>query len=207
MSLPTSRRRRRRFRAVDVPFGVRWLLRPFSQAWKADERVWSAAPGRAHMRPSVASTARNTRPLLRTKVIGSGDAGVLGLLLARIDQTYFRPHPMTAEGAAHIAGLHGKDVYLLGFVDGHAVAYGMLRGWEDGFPNPSLGVGVRKDATRMGHGRAMMRALHEVTRERGSHRVRLRVNPENRAAISLYRSLGYRESDMERGEILMLLDL
>ena len=114
---------------------------------------------------------------------------------------------MTAEGAARIVGLRGRDLYLLGIVQGEAIAYGMLRGWDEGYPIPSLGIGVRKDALRMGYGRAMMLALHEAARASGASTVRLRVNPENVAALSLYRSLGYRPAGIERGEELMLLDL
>lgn len=114
---------------------------------------------------------------------------------------------MTAEEAARIAELNGRDLYLLGFVAGEAVAYGMLRGWDEGYTVPSLGIGVRRDQIRRGYGWAMMLALHDAARERGAKSVRLRVDPDNLAAASLYRSLGYREVGMERGEVLMLLDL
>jgi [ribosomal protein S18]-alanine N-acetyltransferase len=144
---------------------------------------------------------------MQFEVVGPHHADILADLLPRIDQTYFRPHPMTAEGAARIVGLRGRDIYLLGIVQGEAIAYGMLRGWDEGYPIPSLGIGVRKDALRMGYGRAMMLALHEAARASGASTVRLRVDPENVAALSLYRSLGYRHAGIERGEDLMLLDL
>ena len=127
--------------------------------------------------------------------------------MALIDQRYFRPHAMTADRAARIARLDGLDLYLLGFVAGEAVAYGMLRGWDEGFPVPSLGIGVRTTATRNGYGGAMMLALHDAARQRGSAQVRLRVHADNRPARALYRSLGYRDAGVERGETLMLLDL
>jgi GNAT superfamily N-acetyltransferase len=144
---------------------------------------------------------------MQFEVVGPHHADMLADLLPRIDSTYFRPHPMDAEGAARIVGLNGRDLYLLGVVQGEAVAYGMLRGWDEDYPVPSLGIGVRKDALRMGYGRAMMLALHEAARASGASTVRLRVNPENVAALSLYRSLGYRFAGVERGEDLMLLDL
>lgn len=144
---------------------------------------------------------------LRTRIVGPADAGILGGLLPQIDPTYFRPHEMTAEGAARIAAHDGRDLYVLGFAGGEAVAYGMLRGWDEGYVVPSLGIGVRSDMVRRGYGRAMMLALHDAARTRGAARVRLRVHPANVAAVSLYRSLGYRVAGAERGETVMLLDL
>jgi ribosomal protein S18 acetylase RimI-like enzyme len=161
----------------------------------------------SHAAPLVSRTRTDEALRFRTKVVGPDDAAVLGDLLEQIDTTYFRPHEMTADGADRIAGLHGRDVYLIGFADGEPVAYGMLRGWDEGYPIPSLGVAVRHDRVRKGYGRAMMLALHRVVRESGSDRVRLRVNLSNVAAFFLYRSLGYRPGGFERGELVMHLDL
>jgi ribosomal protein S18 acetylase RimI-like enzyme len=161
--------------------------------------------------PAIGATRRADRIRrgwqMQAEVVGPHHAKILADLLPRIDQTYFRPHPMTAEGAASIVGLRGRDLYLIGVVQGEAIAYGMLRGWDEGYSIPSLGIGVRRDALRMGYGRAMMTALHEAARASGSSKVRLRVNPQNVAALSLYRSLGYRHVGTERGEELMVCDL
>ena len=150
---------------------------------------------------------RPTAAPLRIRHVEPGDAEILGTLVRLIDPTFFRPHAMTALRAAEITHLEGRDVYLLGLVEGEAVAYGMLRGWDEGYVVPSLGVAVRRGALRMGHGRAMMVALHDAARSRGATRVRLRVHPENVAAQALYRSFGYRDAGVDRGEILMILDL
>lgn len=142
-------------------------------------------------------------PPLRTSKLGPDDAEDLGSLLEQIDQTFFRPHPMTAEEALRISRLRGRDIYLIGRVGGEAVAYGMLRGWDEGYDTPSLGVGVRHDFEHQGYGGAMMRALHRAAREGNATRIRLRVHPRNARAIRLYRSMGYVEAGMERDEILM----
>jgi ribosomal protein S18 acetylase RimI-like enzyme len=144
---------------------------------------------------------------LRTRPVRADDAEVLGELLVSIDVTHFRPHPMTPEEARHIAELDGRDVYLIGFDDDdQAVAYGMLRGWDEGYPTASVGVAVRRTREREGIGRAMMEALHDAARARGADSVRLRVHPDNHSARRLYERLGYQPVGMERGEILMLLD-
>lgn len=124
---------------------------------------------------------------------------MLARLFARIDPTYFHPHPLTPEEAARIEAYDGPDVYLW-----TEHAYGFLRGWEEGYEVPSLGIAVATDAQGQGHGRAMMLRLHEAARARGAERIRLRVHPGNQRARRLYDSLGYVESGMDRGEVLML---
>ena len=83
----------------------------------------------------------------------------------------------------------------------------MLRGWDEGYDVPSLGIAVRVDHYRHGHGRVMMTALHATAWSRGAGAVRLRVAPANQNARRLYDSLGYQDVGQERGERLMLLDL
>lgn len=150
---------------------------------------------------------RRDRQRLQISRIAPDDAAVLADLLMNIDGTYFQPHPMTAAEADRISRLRGKDIYLIGKIGTIGVAYGMLRGLDEGFPAPSLGIGIRRDSEHRGYGRAMMTALHDAARSIGASRVRLRVHPENARAATLYRSVGYRETGMDRNEILMILDL
>ncbi len=128
-------------------------------------------------------------------------------LFGVLETEYFLPHPMTGEAAARIAGHVGRDVYLVGCEGGVTVAYGMLRGWDEGFAIPYLGIAVRPSHYRRGFGRAMMRALQELAQARGAREVRLRVHDENERAQRLYESLGYAYIGRERGERLMRLPL
>jgi [ribosomal protein S18]-alanine N-acetyltransferase len=141
------------------------------------------------------------------RLIQPGDADALTELFASLDETYFHPHPLTAEEARRLVAYRGEDVYAV-LDDGDAlVAYGILRGWDVGFAIPSLGVGVRKDRGRQGFGRVMMDWLADEARRRGADRIRLRVHPDNAAALGLYERLGYEPTHQERGEIVMVLDL
>lgn len=126
----------------------------------------------------------------------------LAKLFTRLDATYFHPHPLTEEEAARIASYDGPDVYLW-----TEHAYGFLRGWGEGYEEPSLGIAVAPDQQGKGHGRKMMVALHEAARRRGARRIRLRVHPDNYRARQLYESLGYREAGIERGEVVMFIEL
>ena len=94
-------------------------------------------------------------------------------------QTFFRPHPLTDGEARRIADYAGRDVYALFFEEGRPVAYGLLRGWDEGYPVPSLGIGVRTDSQGRGIGRLMMSHLHAEAARRGASVLRLRVHPEN----------------------------
>jgi ribosomal protein S18 acetylase RimI-like enzyme len=67
----------------------------------------------------------------------------------------------------------------------------MLRGWDEGYEVPSLGIAVLASARGTGLGRTFMQFLHSAARLQGAPRVRLKVYPENAAAWRLYESLGY----------------
>jgi ribosomal protein S18 acetylase RimI-like enzyme len=128
-------------------------------------------------------------------------------ITARGADRYFHPHPLTADEAVRRCQHVGKDVYAALLSDNEILAYGMLRGWDEGYEIPSLGIAVDPAHQGRGYGRMLMQYLHEVARARGAVKVRLRVHPENERAISLYRSLGYVFSDQQRGETVAFLDL
>lgn len=144
---------------------------------------------------------------LRIRPVRPTDVRALEVLFAGLDTTWFRPHDLGPEGARRIASYVGRDVYLIGFLGSAPVAYGMLRGWDEGYEVPSLGIAIRDGYRDRGFGRQMMHALHRVVRERGCDRVRLRVAPANSRARHLYQTLGYRQVGVERGELVLLLDL
>lgn len=125
----------------------------------------------------------------------------LAALFAAIDPTYFHPHPLTPDEASRIIAHDGRDLYVA-----TESAYGMLRGWDEGYEVPSLGIAVHRDRYGQGHGRAMMAELHRLAMEHGAPSVRLRVHPENVRAIRLYLSMGYEDMGEERGERLMVRD-
>jgi ribosomal protein S18 acetylase RimI-like enzyme len=135
------------------------------------------------------------------------DADALVELFEDVDYTFFRPHPFTAEEAIRIANLPGQDLYVLLFDGGRPVAYGMLRGWDEGFDIPALGIAVRTDSHREGFGRLMMEHLHELARAHGAVKVRLRVHSDNERARRLYESLGYEYAGEDRDELVMVMDL
>jgi ribosomal protein S18 acetylase RimI-like enzyme len=145
--------------------------------------------------------------MVEFRVAGSTDEAMVAEIFSEIDETFFRPHPFTGDEARWIAGYVGNDVYAILVERDRPVAYGMLRGWDEGYPVPSLGIAVRTSAQRRGLGRLMMEHLHAEAGRRGATAVRLRVHRDNVPARRLYESLGYRYADDERGELVMLIDL
>jgi GNAT superfamily N-acetyltransferase len=139
--------------------------------------------------------------------VGPGDEAALAETFSDIDETFFRPHPFTGDEAGLIASYVGRDVYALLFDEERPVAYGFLRGSDEGYPVPSLGIAVRSSAQGRGLGRLMMAHLHAEAGRRGATVVRLRVHPDNVKARRLYESCGYAYAGADRGELLMLTDL
>jgi RimJ/RimL family protein N-acetyltransferase len=137
------------------------------------------------------------------RLVGPGDEALLVEMFAHIDDTFFRPHPFTPAMARRIARRRGRDAYAMLVDDGGATAYGMLRGWDEGYHTPSLGIAVRTDRQGQGLGRLMMLELHRVAAERGAPAVRLRVHPDNVRARRLYETLGYAYTGHDRGELVM----
>ena len=124
------------------------------------------------------------------------------------EEARFHPHPFTPEAARERAVYAGRDVYCVATADGVVLAYGMLRGWDRGFAIPSLGIATHAAARGTGLGRALMLYLHAEARRRGARQIRLKVYPDNRAAVELYRTLGYVfAEEREQGQLVGLKDL
>lgn len=120
---------------------------------------------------------------------------------------HFHPHPLTAEHAAALVCHSGRDLYYLAVEGQRVLGYGMLRGWDEGYEVPSLGIALSADARGTGLARAFMLFLHAAARRRSAKQVRLKVHPDNTPARRLYESLGYRFAGEEKGQLVGLLDL
>ena len=133
---------------------------------------------------------------------------LFGGLCGSPDERWFHPHPFTSAEAERIALRPGRDLYYLLLEGSSALAYGLLRGWEEGFDVPSLGLYVRPDCRGRRLGELMMHFLHAAAARRGAPRVRLKVYPDNAAAIRLYTRLGYVfQGPTDDGQLLAFLDL
>lgn len=136
-----------------------------------------------------------------------GLLALLRALEASGEAEWFRPHPFTPEHLDSLCAKGGRDLYYV-IADGpEAFGYGLLRGWDEGYEVPSLGIAIHPQHRGLGLGATLMEFLHSAARLRGSPRVRLRVGADNARAIALYRRVGYRfdeeAQETEAGPLLV----
>lgn len=134
-------------------------------------------------------------------------ADLFSALVARGEDASFHPHPLSASEASTRARYAGKDLYFVAVDAERVLGYAMLRGWDEGYEVPSLGIALHPAARGRGLGREFMLYLHDAARQRGAKRVRLKVYPENTAAVRLYASLGYDFGARENGQLVGHVDL
>jgi len=136
-------------------------------------------------------------------------AQLLAALEANGDHDFFHPHPFDAEAARGLVALAeaGPDEYWLLATADDVLAYGMLRGWAEGYAVPSLGIAVAPRHRGCGLARRMMDHLHARARARGATQVRLKVERRNLSAHRLYETLGYVFQHHSPTELLGLLTL
>lgn len=143
--------------------------------------------------------------------LSSQHAPLLSSLFARLrgsgDEKFFHPHPLTDREAAARSNHSGKDFYCVMIQADNAIGYGMLRGWDDGFAIPSLGIALDPSVRGRGLSRQLMDFLHDTAKKRGATKVRLKVDAQNRPAIELYRSLGYVFEPEHNQELIGFLNL
>ena len=138
-------------------------------------------------------------------------ARALELLLVELERSgdgrWFHPFPLDGASARRIAESEGADRFLIAVEQDRVLALGMLRGWDEGYDTPSLGIAVSPTSRGAGLGRRMMDALHALARERGAKRIRLTVDCANRAAMELYASMGYAFEPGENDRLIGYLEL
>jgi ribosomal-protein-alanine N-acetyltransferase len=142
-------------------------------------------------------TAEWKRPLL----------AFLNILQEKNETDFFYPHPFTEEALDDILSVAALDCYCVATEGNQVLGYGLLRGWDDGYEVPSLGIAIHPDARRTGLSKGLMNFLHDTARKRGAKKVRLRVKAENVRALALYNSLGYSFPHHEKQYLVGFLDL
>lgn len=155
--------------------------------------------------PESNKTALEFRALAPTLADGLGD--FFEALAGSDAAAHFHPHPLTRESAHQLCHYAGRDLYFAAVCDSRVLAYGLLRGWDEGYAIPSLGIALAVEARGTGLARAFMLFLHVAARLRGAQRVRLTVFRSNVRAVALYRSLGYRFEPKNGEEDVGFLEL
>ena len=134
-------------------------------------------------------------PVLELTRLRMPQVDALARMLAAIDRAgesrQFHPHPFARDHLETLCDDRLRDLYYVLATSDAVIGYGLLRGWDEGYTVPSLGLAVHPEHRRAGHGVVLMHFLHSAARVRGASRVRLRVHAGNDTAIALYRAQGY----------------
>jgi [ribosomal protein S18]-alanine N-acetyltransferase len=134
------------------------------------------------------------------RTLVSSDATALANFFERLSadpetRRFFHPHALDKGSAQRIANYRGPDVYLGCFEDGHMIGYAMLRGWEEGFKVPALGVATDPHRRREGIGRALVHHTLRLAAQRGASKVLLHVHADHVVARRWYEAEGFRERE------------
>ena len=144
--------------------------------------------------------------------ITADDEAALAAFFAENDRPVvtatFHPFPLDAASARRIASEPRRDRYFA-FWENEAVAgLGMLRGWDEGFADPSYGVVVDHRAQGRGLGRALTAHALAVAREEGCARVRLTVHADCTRTVQIYERAGFQRADaLPDGRLVMFAAL
>ncbi len=120
----------------------------------------------------------------------------------------FSPHDFNEETAKKICNYDGKDEYYFLLHEGKVIGYGMLRGWDEGYDIPSLGICIDPDFSGKGLGLTLMYHLISCSKLRAAKKIILKVKKNNLAAIALYKKVGFKLLDLNseyfKGELDLL---
>jgi len=107
------------------------------------------------------------------------------------EDRFFHPHPAEIKVCSSICEKPGLDYFCGGFQEDQMVVYGMLRGWNEGFCDPSLGLAVHPARRSLGLARAMLVHLMGIAEQKKCLRIRLTVYRQNERAFRFFTSAGF----------------
>lgn len=119
--------------------------------------------------------------------------------LRRLDQEVFQEVAYPGFLLRQLYDLYAGHFLVLDDGEGRLRGYVLAGTTALGGDSWILGLCVTHDRRRHGLGRELMVEILARLRESGVEKVRLTVEPANRAAILLYRSLGFRPEEPDAG--------
>lgn len=120
------------------------------------------------------------------------------------DLTYFYPHKMDYENLINMLEKNKLDHYKIVVQQNEIIGYGILRGWEEGYEIPSLGIMIDKNFRGIGLSKLVMNYLEVLSKIMGSKNIRLVVHKNNVIAYNLYKRLNYEFSEHSQTHLIGL---
>jgi L-amino acid N-acyltransferase YncA len=145
---------------------------------------------------------------LTVRALGPSDEPALAELFAANDvpevTRWFDPFPLSAEMAGTLSRHEGRDLYWGAWSDSELVGFAMVRGWDEGHPQPAYGCLVDSGHHGRGIGRTLTGMALEQLRERGVPEVRARVHDDNGASLRMHLAAGFEELERGAGRVLLV---
>ncbi len=137
-----------------------------------------------------------TRPsAVSIEKLGASHEGAFRNFLNRLrdagDDALFHPHAYDPETVMRLCTQPSKDLYVVAVCDGQILGYGMLRGWDEGFQVPSLGLAVDAGSRSSFVGRRIWHFLRQEAVNRGCPAIRVTIDPQNRRLVHTTGRLGF----------------
>lgn len=105
----------------------------------------------------------------------------------------FHPFEFSEEALDKVFSSIHKDLFFGIFGRKNEIfGFGMLRGWDEGYEVPSLGILIAEESRGTGIGGQLLEYLLTVASDRGSKCVRLSVYEDNKRAIHIYNKFGFK---------------
>jgi len=123
-------------------------------------------------------------------------AAMFGELVNIRDDRFFHPHPLTSDEVKKRVQYKGLDLYFLQISAGRISGYGFLRGWDEGYEIPSLGLVIHPKFRGQDLGKDFLKFLHKQAKQQNAKKIRLTVDVRNKIAIKLYKEIGYQLQPM-----------
>lgn len=102
------------------------------------------------------------------------------------DLNFFFPHNMDYDTILDILSNNTADQYKIVIHNNQIIGYGILRGWDDGFDIPSLGIMIDRDFRGIGLSKLLMLYLEVTAKILGAKKIRIVVHKDNKIAYNLY---------------------
>ncbi|RDB43880.1 N-acetyltransferase [Halomonas sp. DQ26W] len=111
--------------------------------------------------------------------------------LVRLEQIAFEGDRFTRRQLWHLLNRANAHILLAGNADGRLLGHGILLFRRSSQRVRLYSFCVHPEARGLGIGRQLLGALEQEARRRGGERLGLEVRADNRAALALYRRMGF----------------
>lgn len=119
------------------------------------------------------------------------------------DKKFFNPHKFDYEAAVRICTNVASSLdkyYVMTDLEGVIVGYGFLRGWQEGYDIPRLGMYISSTSRGIGLGKQLLKYLLEGC---PSSYIQLKVHKDNFIAMDLYEGFGFYKSSSEKDYLIL----